>query len=432
MKKGYKAFNLKDGKLWCMDAQYVIGETYTQSGKIEPCVNGLHYCENLLNIGYYYDYESPTIICEVEDLGSISINRGAKTVTNKLKIIGEIEINKYPFKCDKYGNVIYKKDFFGNESFYEYEYDNKGNMICKKYPDGSGHFYKYDGNSNIIYEKDYDNDGYFYGYDKNNNMVYKKYPDGDDEFWRYDENNNIIYKKHYDGEESYYKHKYDKNNNKIYTKYPSGVECFWEYDSNNNMIYYRDENGNEFKMVERGSAMKIRVKENIGKKSVEMFGETGTILKVAGGKIQSDKMWVGHQIQSAKDLNSYVGEKMHPDFYTIFEDVSDCKLIFGYDDGSSFEFELDSVTIDFQFDNTAPEITYYEIKENVGKKSADVFGEEGMVIKVKDGIIENNKIWIGSKINSVEDLNKYIGDNMHPDFYTIFKDVEVDDLFYLS
>ena len=477
MKKGYKAFKLKDGKLWCIEVQYVIGETYEQTGEIELCENGLHYCRHLLDIADYYDYNSSIVICEVEDLGDISIDDydgyGNKTVTNKLRIIKEIDKDEYPFKCDKNGNVIYYKNYDSSEYYYEYRYDKNGNVTYHKdCQDGDEEYYKYNENGDMIYQRYCDGHEIFYKYeyDERGNKIYTEDSYGYKEYRRYDDNNKVIYYKdyranshHYEyeverdqkGNITYYKDKkgnerfceyrYDQKGNMIYRKDPYKEE-YWKYDDNNNMIYYKNHNGDEFKMIKEEATMKIRVKENVGKKSAEMFGKVGAILDVVKNRVVSDKMWLNCPVYSAQDLNNYISDNMHPDFYTIFEDIS--TLVFSFEGKDvSLAASLESIyfdkshiadsvysiknskflpyppSLEFEISLTNdPEIVYYEIKENVGKKSSIFFGKEGATICVIDGIVQSHKIWIGSKINSVEDLNNYIYKKMHPDFYTVFEE----------
>ena len=289
-KKGYKAFKLKDGKMYCVEVQYMIGATYEQTGKIKPCRNGLHYCKDLLNVGNYYDYGVDTIICEVEDIGEISIDNCDKTVTNKLKIIKEINKEEYPFRYDDKGNIIYKKymceefysiyEYDNNDNIvyinlpYEnfschYKYDKNGNMIYMDASNTSERHYKYDENNNRIYAKLSNGTEFFYEYDKNGNMTHKRNSHNETWTWRYDEDGNNVYYcrksnipgyKEYKNEHFYkydvnnklirkenhlgevWEYKYDNRGNLIYEKYPDGKTYVVEYDEDNNIIYSKEPN----------------------------------------------------------------------------------------------------------------------------------------------------------------------------------------------
>lgn len=180
MIKGYKGFYRKNGKLTCLDVTYEIGKTYA-TNKVKLCNFGIHYCEKLDDVLDYYDLNDELVICEVEDLGDLTIKNGNKSVTNKLKIIKEIKDFKSKLKnmkFDKNNNLIYKKDCNGNEWFYKYDKNN--NKIYQKYYNGDEWFWKFDKNNNMTYKKDYSGDEFFYKYDKNNNKIYKKDCNGDE------------------------------------------------------------------------------------------------------------------------------------------------------------------------------------------------------------------------------------------------------------
>jgi hypothetical protein len=86
--KGFKAFD-KDFK--CRGMQYKTNFTFEESGELEICKQGLHFCEMPLDVLNYYDLNSR--FAEVEAIGDV-IKDGDKIATNKLKVGGEINISQ--------------------------------------------------------------------------------------------------------------------------------------------------------------------------------------------------------------------------------------------------------------------------------------------------------------------------------------------------
>ena len=94
---GFKGFD-KDFK--CRGMQYKVGETaeIDNDKEIEPCKNGLHFCENPLDIFGYYppvdDNGNPTKFAEVEGSGiSVKHNEDSKVASSKLFIKAEISLH---------------------------------------------------------------------------------------------------------------------------------------------------------------------------------------------------------------------------------------------------------------------------------------------------------------------------------------------------
>ena len=81
----YKGFE-KD--LSCRGFQYEIGKEYKQDGKIIPCNNGFHACENPLDVLDYYN-KIDNRFCEVEQSGT-TVKKKDKTVSSNIKIKAEI------------------------------------------------------------------------------------------------------------------------------------------------------------------------------------------------------------------------------------------------------------------------------------------------------------------------------------------------------
>ena len=87
--KGYKGF---DKYLKCRGMQYEVGKDFVASGKIKKCENGLHFCENPMDVfGYYPPSESR--YCEVSGGGEIDKDdEDSKVACYKLHISAEIGI----------------------------------------------------------------------------------------------------------------------------------------------------------------------------------------------------------------------------------------------------------------------------------------------------------------------------------------------------
>ena len=87
---GWKGFNInRKGELYCRNKKYTLGEIAEQTGKLEICNNGLHFCWNLANVMDFYNFEnSDVVIGKVEILGDVVDNDDkTKSCTNKLKVV---------------------------------------------------------------------------------------------------------------------------------------------------------------------------------------------------------------------------------------------------------------------------------------------------------------------------------------------------------
>jgi hypothetical protein len=89
-KKGFKAFN--KGMI-CKGKQYKENTEYKEKGEIEICENGIHYCENPLDVLDYYDL-CESEFAEVEDLGDTKTD-GQKNVTNHILIKGKLDLKGF-------------------------------------------------------------------------------------------------------------------------------------------------------------------------------------------------------------------------------------------------------------------------------------------------------------------------------------------------
>ena len=87
MRTGYKGFDERDGKLYCRDMEYKVGEIAEVEGPLEICKNGIHFCWKVNDVSQYYSL-SCHVICEVEPLGEIITDSdGNKCCTDRLKVI---------------------------------------------------------------------------------------------------------------------------------------------------------------------------------------------------------------------------------------------------------------------------------------------------------------------------------------------------------
>ncbi len=85
--KGYKVF---DSDWTCRGFQYRVGETFVHNGNIKMCGEGFHFCRKASDCFNYYDFDSSNKVAEVEAVGLVE-TRGDKSVTDKIKIVREIE-----------------------------------------------------------------------------------------------------------------------------------------------------------------------------------------------------------------------------------------------------------------------------------------------------------------------------------------------------
>ena len=171
--KGYKATDLN---MRCRGMQYEVGGVYHVDGEIEPCKNGLHFCEHMKDVFNYYGRDNSRVF-EVEASGVIK-NYGDKFVTSDLKIIGElskVEMNRCVYSYgngDGYGYGYGYSDGYGFGDGDGYGYYGFGNGDGYGFSNGEGCGDGYS-NSNGNGKGDGDGDGcgndgcgndYYYGY----------------------------------------------------------------------------------------------------------------------------------------------------------------------------------------------------------------------------------------------------------------------------
>lgn len=84
--RGYKIFNPG----WtCRGFQYKVGKTYKETGELEICQNGFHFCKQITDCFNYYGFSPNNKVAEIVALGDI-IEGTDKCCTNKIKILREI------------------------------------------------------------------------------------------------------------------------------------------------------------------------------------------------------------------------------------------------------------------------------------------------------------------------------------------------------
>ena len=88
--RGFKGF---DKDLSCRGFQYKVGKTYDLKGEVECCKRGFHFCENPLEVFYYYTPNNSRF-CQVEGGGSVDKSEAdSKVATSHIHISSEIGIN---------------------------------------------------------------------------------------------------------------------------------------------------------------------------------------------------------------------------------------------------------------------------------------------------------------------------------------------------
>lgn len=84
----YKAFNLKNGQIFCRDYKYTLGKWSEEVAEPTLCKEGYHFCTNLFSIFNYYAGEIDKDIAVYEcEIGDKVISSDDKSVTNKIKPI---------------------------------------------------------------------------------------------------------------------------------------------------------------------------------------------------------------------------------------------------------------------------------------------------------------------------------------------------------
>ena len=88
--RGFKGF---ENDLKCRGFQYKVGKTYDLKGEVECCKRGFHFCENPLEVFYYYTPNNSRF-CQVEGGGSVDKSEAdSKVATSHIHISSEIGLN---------------------------------------------------------------------------------------------------------------------------------------------------------------------------------------------------------------------------------------------------------------------------------------------------------------------------------------------------
>ena len=108
---GFKGF---DKDLKCRGFQYEVGKTYEQEGEAVCCEKGFHFCENPLEVFYYYP-PCTSRFCQVEGGGSVDKSEAdSKVATSHIHISEEIGLNGLIDAGLKY--ILDKVDCYGGKT----------------------------------------------------------------------------------------------------------------------------------------------------------------------------------------------------------------------------------------------------------------------------------------------------------------------------
>ena len=109
--RGFKGF---DKDLKCRGFQYKVGKTYEQEGEAVCCEKGFHFCENPLEVFYYYP-PCTSRFCQVEGGGSVDKSEAdSKVATSHIHISEEIGLNGLIDDGVKY--ILNKVDCYGGKT----------------------------------------------------------------------------------------------------------------------------------------------------------------------------------------------------------------------------------------------------------------------------------------------------------------------------
>lgn len=82
---GYKGFKLNENsEMYWSNQIYKLGSEYNIDYDLQM-YNGIYFCWDINDVDDYY-MQSNSVICEVEILGDIAVDRYNRSYTNKIKI----------------------------------------------------------------------------------------------------------------------------------------------------------------------------------------------------------------------------------------------------------------------------------------------------------------------------------------------------------
>ena len=84
--KGYK---VTDSQMRCRSFQFEIGKDFKETGKLQICNNGFHFCQKLSHCFNYYNFNKSNRVFEIEAYGDI-ITYKDKSCTLHIKLIKEL------------------------------------------------------------------------------------------------------------------------------------------------------------------------------------------------------------------------------------------------------------------------------------------------------------------------------------------------------
>ena len=123
--KGFKGFD-KDMK--CKDMQFEEGKSFHQDGNIECCNNGIHFCENPLDIHKYYRLHN-SLLHHVEGEGRLDAkHRDSKLAVSDLRVGAKIEW----FNAMKIGLDFSLKKVSFNAKAAERKWEEMSRRIAKR------------------------------------------------------------------------------------------------------------------------------------------------------------------------------------------------------------------------------------------------------------------------------------------------------------
>lgn len=86
---GYKGFFNQDGKLYCMNYNYVPNTKHIHRGTVVPRKNGFHFCRKLKDVISFYPMWDNVVYYKIEASGTI-IHDDNISVCSEIKLIEDM------------------------------------------------------------------------------------------------------------------------------------------------------------------------------------------------------------------------------------------------------------------------------------------------------------------------------------------------------